>query len=146
MRVERPVILLLENDSNDVFMFRRALARLGYRGSVRAVTGVSEAISYLQHRGSYHDPDYSPRPDLIVCDLKLLHSTGTELLEWIRTQDEFRSIPVVMLSGSALPQDELKARELGAKAFYRKSGEITEMTDCIRELLKHVPPTNGDGK
>jgi two-component system, chemotaxis family, response regulator Rcp1 len=138
METERPLILLLENDASDIFLFRRALARLGYRGSIRTVTGVSEAISYLQHRGSYDNPEYSPRPDLIVCDLKLFASTGTEMLQWIRTQDEFRHIPVVMLSGSALPSDESHAHELGARAFYMKSGDIDEMTDRMRSLLKHA--------
>lgn len=144
MRVERPVILLLENDNADVFMFRRALGRLGYHGTVKTVSGVSEAISYLQHSGEYRNQEHSPRPDLIVCDLKLFASTGTELLQWIRTQDDYRDIPVVMLSGSSLPADRVKAGELGAKAFFLKTGEIAEMTDTMREMLKHLPPPSNN--
>jgi CheY-like chemotaxis protein len=139
MRVERPVILLLENDDADVFMFRRALSRLGYMGTLRPVTGVAEAISYLTTQGSDEDCSYSPKPDLIVCDLKLFASTGTELLLWVRNQDEFRSIPVVMLSGSSLPADRVRARDLGAREFFIKSGDIDEMTERVGGILKHMP-------
>jgi CheY-like chemotaxis protein len=139
MRVLRPVILLLENDSSDVFFFRRALARLGYRGTLRTVTGVSEARSYLEGTGSYTDRDYNPRPDLIVCDMALIGSTGNEFLEWFRVQPAFRDIPVVMLSGSALPSERRRADELGARAFYQKSGDIEELTDRVRSALGYLP-------
>lgn len=139
MRVVRPVILLLENDSNDVFLFRRALARLGYRGTVRTVTGLSEARSYLEGTGSYADHEYNPRPDLIVCDMALIGSTGNDFLEWFREQPPFREIPVVMLSGSALPTERTRAAELGARAFYQKTGDIAELTVRVGDALKHLP-------
>lgn len=140
MRVVRPVILLLENDTNDVFFFRRALGRLGYRGTVRTVTGVSDARAYLQNSGPYRDRDYSPRPDLIVCDMQLIASTGNEFLEWIRSQDEFRDIPVVMLSGSSLPAERTRAMDLGAREFFLKTIDIREMENSVGQLLKNLPP------
>jgi two-component system, chemotaxis family, response regulator Rcp1 len=143
MIAEHPVILLLENDTADVFTFRRVLGRLGYKGSIRAVTGVSEAISYLQHRGSYYDPEYSPKPDLIVCDLKLCAGTGTELLQWIRRQDEYGAIPVVMLSGSSLPSDKQKAESLGASGFYVKTGDMDEITNRVKSMLEEHLPKSG---
>ena len=138
-RVSRPIILLLENDVNDVFFFRRALGRLGYRGTVRTVTGVTEARSYLEGTGSYRNREYHPRPDLIVCDMKLMASTGNEFLQWIRHQDAFRGIPVVMLSGSSLPEDRDLAGRLGARAFYLKTADMNEMTRHVEEILKSVP-------
>jgi DNA-binding response OmpR family regulator len=145
MRVVRPVILLLENDSNDVFFFRRALGRLGYSGSVRTVTGVSDAREYLEQRGVYSDEEYYPRPDLIVCDMKLIASTGNEFLEWVRTQDKFRSIPVVMLSGSSLPTERIRAMDLGARDFFLKTLDVDEMEKLVGNLLRNVPSENGGG-
>lgn len=146
MRVVRPVILLLENDSNDVFFFRRALGRLGYSGSVRTVTGVSDAREYLEQRGAYTDREYNPRPDLIVCDMKLIASTGNEFLEWVRTQDKFRSIPVVMLSGSSLPGERIRAMDLGAREFYLKTLDVNEMETLVTDLLKNMPPDEKHGE
>lgn len=145
MNTEQPVILLLENDTADVFMFRRTLLRLGYQGVIKVVSSVAEAITYLEHSGSHRNPEHSPRPDLIVCDLKLASSTGTELLHWIRAQRTFRSIPVVMLSGTSLPPDRVKARELGARDFFLKSSEINEMTERMRKLLTYLPGADRQG-
>jgi two-component system response regulator len=145
MQVLRPVILLLENDASDAFFFRRALGRLGYRGSVRTVTGMSAARSYLQNDEPYSDREYFARPDLIVCDMKLIASTGNEFLDWIRRQDEFRGIPIVMLSGSSLPEERTRAMSLGARAFYLKTVDINEMEERVNDLLKTMPPVrNGE--
>src|SRR5688500_12193856 len=127
-RILRPIILLLENNTNDVFFFRRALARLGYHGSVRIVTGVTDARGYLEGTGQYRDRDYYPIPDLIVCDMKVVGGTGNQFLEWVRAHDQFRKIPVVMLSGSALPAERVASLDLGARSFFLTTGDMEEMT------------------
>ena len=138
MEILRPVILLLENDESDVFLFRRALGRLPFNGTVRIVSTVTEARAYLLHTGLFTDSEYYHRPDLIVCDVKLWSGTGLQFLEWIRDQPDFASIPVVMLSGSALPEDKVKAGHLGARAFYTKTGDIEEMTEHMENMLGHI--------
>lgn len=135
MERKQSVILLVENDYADVFMFRRALACVGFSGMVKVVSDVTEAVSYLTLSADHTDPEYNPRPNLIVCDLKLCASTGAELLRWIRTQAEFRDIPVIMFSGSSQPPDRALSRELGARGFFLKSGDINEMSLCARALL-----------
>src|SRR5688572_10374133 len=66
-----PVILLIENEESDVFLFRRALSRLNFIGVVRVVGSVSEAREYLEGRGRFADRSYDPLPDLIVSDMNL---------------------------------------------------------------------------
>jgi CheY-like chemotaxis protein len=145
MSEPRPVILLLENDATDIFFFRRALGRLGYQGTIKVVAAATEARSYLEQTGEFADAEYSPRPDLIVSDMKLIGSTGNEFLEWLRHQDKFRGIPVVMLSGSALPEERLRSELLGAREFLVKTESIDEMTDKIRSVLSHLPPQSSAG-
>lgn len=140
MEIEKPVILLLENDQADVFFFRRALGRLGYQGTLRVVSGVTEARCYLEGTASFNDREHDPLPDLIVSDMKLLESTGNEFLEWLRHQDAFHAIPVVMLSGSALPEERVRSQQLGAKEFFVKTGDIDEMTDRVGRALSHLRP------
>ena len=55
----RPLILLIENDDADVFLFRRALSKLDYRGDVRVVGSVTEARAYMENRGSFADKESS---------------------------------------------------------------------------------------
>lgn len=136
MEAVRPIILLVENDDSDVFMFRRALNKHNFTGSLRVVTTINAACCYLAHEGSFVDQEYFPRPDLIVSDMNLGGHLGTELLEWVRRQPGLENIPFVFLSGSYLPPDKIRARELRADAFYHKSGDIQQATEHAGQMLQ----------
>jgi CheY-like chemotaxis protein len=141
-KVSEPVILLLENEENDVFFFRRALSALDFRGQVRVVINTSQARDYLEGRGVFQDRSYYPLPDLIVSDLKMPGQTGIEFLQWLRTHTDYGRIPFVMFSGSALPQDRDDALRDGARAFFTKSGEFATTRERVREILGYLetPP------
>ena len=131
-------ILLLENEEHDVFLFRRALNKLEFTGNVRIVSNGTEAREYLEGRGRYVDRAYYPMPDLIVSDLKMPSQSGLEFLKWLREQSGFREIPFVMFSGSGLPVDQNRATELGALAYFTKSGDFQTSIDRIRAILETV--------
>jgi CheY-like chemotaxis protein len=63
---------------------------------------------------------------------------GTELLRWLRGQPKLADIPFVFLSGSYIAPDKLRARELGADGFYRKTGDIEEATEHAAQILRLV--------
>lgn len=135
-------ILLIENDEGDVFLFRRALSRVNYGGSVRVVGSVSEARAYLEGNGAFRDREYYPVPDLIVSDMNLPGPTGNDFLEWLRDNERFASIPLVFLSGSFQPSDRVRSTQLGAESFFTKSGDIEKMVERVRHMLKFLPEEN----
>ncbi len=134
----RPVILLLENEENDVFFFRRALSACKFEVDVRIVETVGQARDYLEAKGRYSDRRYYPLPDLIVSDFKLNGATGVEFIRWVRGHKDYQEIAVVMFSGTALPQDRAAALQNGALAFFHKSGDFQETCDRVREILNHL--------
>lgn len=138
--ISRPVILLMENDEGDVFLFRRALARQDFRGTVRVISSVPEAQRYLTHCGEFADCDYYPCPDLIVADMNVRGRLGTELLAWIREQPDLAKIPFVFLSGSFLPPDQTKAIELGADSFFIKTANMEKTAQNVTTMLRKLDP------
>jgi CheY-like chemotaxis protein len=138
----RPVILLIENEENDVFLFRRALSRVDFSGTVRVVGSVSEARDYLEGCGKFKDTAYYPCPDLIVSDMNLSGPTGNAFLEWMRPQERFAAIPFVFLSGSFQPPDRTRASELGADSFFVKTGDMAVMVERVQQMLKFLPPSS----
>ena len=136
MVIPRPIILLIENDEGDVFLFRRALAKQEFQGIVRVVSTISEARRYLTHCGEFTNKEYYPCPDLIVADMNLRGHLGTELLEWARQQPDLAKIPFVFLSGSFLPTDKIKALELGANGFYVKTANIEQTAQNVTTILQ----------
>src|ERR1044072_1235298 len=104
-RGSEPVILLLENDESDAFFFRRALAALGFAGQLHVVQSALAARDYLEDPGQCRDRTAFPPPSLIVSDVKMPGESGLEFLEWIKTQSQYRDLPLIMFSGSALPHE-----------------------------------------
>lgn len=135
-----PVILLIENDEADVFLFRRALSRLNYEGGVRVVGTVSEARAYLEGSGSFRDRSYYPIPNLIVSDMNLTGQSGNDFLAWLRERTDFSKIPFVFLSGSFGLADQVRANELSAGELFVKSGDISLMVERVSHMLKLISP------
>jgi len=70
------VILLVEDDENDVFFFRRALAKADSKLSFHLVTDGELALQYLNGQGNYADRAAHPLPDIVFLDLKLPYLSG----------------------------------------------------------------------
>ena len=140
MNAPPPVMLLLENDEADIFLFRRALLRLKFRGTLRVLSSVTEARSYLVGRAPFDDREYYPVPDLIVSDMSLAGETGNDFLRWLRRSEEFSVIPFVFLSGSFLPADQARSVELGTSGFFAKTADMDVMIERVRGILKFLPP------
>ena len=134
-----PVLLLIENDEGDIFLFRRALAQLQFPGIVRVVNSVTEARSYLEGHGSFSDRNHYPVPDLIVSDMNLPGVTGNVFLEWLRQQKEFSHLPFVFLSGTFMPVEQARAHELGVNSYFTKTGDVSVLAERLRNLLKFLP-------
>jgi CheY-like chemotaxis protein len=70
-----------------------------------------------------------------VTDFKMHGPTGLEFVRWLRQASEYKEIPVVMYSGTALPQDRSAALESGALAFFHKSGDFAEVCRSVAEIV-----------
>jgi CheY-like chemotaxis protein len=134
------VILLIENDEADIFLFRRALASLNFQGQMRVVGSVTEARDYLEGRGAFSDRQYYPLPGLIVSDMGLPGQTGNEFLAWMREHPSFSDLPFVFLSGTSLPLERERAERLRPDDFLAKSGDIGVLRSRVANMLKFLPP------
>ena len=137
-----PLILLLENDQNDLFWFRRALTACQVEADLRIVETVAQARDYLEGRREFSDRRYFRIPDLIVTDFKMHGQTGVEFIRWLRQESDYKEIPVVMYSGTALPQDKSAALENGALAFFQKSGDFKTVCENITEIVRYMKPAS----
>ena len=71
---------------------------------------------------------------MIILDLKLPGMSGFELLTWIREQRRFKTLPIVVLSGSSLAEDRQKAEQLGATGYVVKDSNYAETATQILSL------------
>jgi len=88
-------------------------------------------LTSFEHAGIvvYHAPRLrqaielceSARPDLIILDLALPDGDGLELVDWLRTQKEFRRLPLVVYSAREVPSSERQLFQLGPTEFLTKT-------------------------
>jgi CheY-like chemotaxis protein len=127
-------ILLVEDNSDDVLLFRRALSKARRPHPLYVVHDGQAAIDYLSGAGEYIDRNLYPLPDLIMLDLKMPRVGGFEVLKWIRGDGAARLIPIVILSSSALADDVNRAYELGANSYMVKPTTAEALERLIQTI------------
>lgn len=128
------VILFVEDDDDHAEIALRSLARHHVANVVRRATDGEEALDYLNHRGKFADLSTSPRPQVVLLDLRLPKRDGLEVLRSIKSDERFRRIPVVVLTTSAQESDIQRAYDLNANAYLVKPVDYQKFTDLIRDL------------
>jgi two-component system chemotaxis response regulator CheY len=75
------------------------------------------------------------RPELIVLDINMPEVSGIDFLEFLRMRDDFKKIPVVMLSSETTDIQVDEAMRIGANAFVFKPVTLEELEEAIRIAL-----------
>jgi CheY-like chemotaxis protein len=141
---EQAIILLADDNETDVALTKRALHTAHLTNPVHIVSTGQEVIEYL--KGAIQARFSGARiPLLILLDLDLPDLTGFEVLEWIRTENNLASVPVVIYTGSENQSDANRARHLGANSYWVKPSNFEGLVNLMRLLkakigvLEHVP-------
>jgi CheY-like chemotaxis protein len=134
MRDEQPLILLVEDNDDDVFIMRHALKRAQVTSRVEVATDGQMAVDYLAGNGAYSDREAYPLPSIVFLDLKLPYLTGFEILSWMRTQPGLSDVIVVMLTSSGEERDQTKAYSLGARAYLVKPPKAKDLTELFQSF------------
>jgi CheY-like chemotaxis protein len=127
-------ILLVEDESNDIFLLQRALTRLKLPHSLQVVEDGEAAIAYLSRQEPYTDTERYPFPALILLDLKLPRLSGLEVLAWLQQQPELRRLLVVVLTSSREIPDINRAYDLGANSYLVKPVDFSAFLEMVSTL------------
>ncbi|MGM3386804.1 response regulator [Stutzerimonas stutzeri] len=120
-----PRILMVEDEEDIAFLIRFMLERHGF--SVEHAADGRQALEKLASA--------SP-PDLTLMDIMLPYHDGLELIERLRAQPGWESVPVLMLTAKAREVDIVRALELGADDYVTKPFQPEELLARIRRLLR----------
>lgn len=134
----KTTFLILEDDPDDALLIRRAFTNsLSWAFVCR---NTSEARAYLLGAGMYADRSKFPAPEIFVTDVRLGEESGVQFLDWMRDQPNLRNIPVIVLTGSATPQEVETARKLGASRILQKPGNPFALEEMLSDLASELSP------
>ena len=124
-------ILMVEDNEGDARLAREALRDGRIRNALHHVWDGEEAMAFLRRRGEYSD---APRPDLILLDLDLPRMDGGEVLSAIKEDDEFKRIPVVILTTSSADADILRSYNRHANCYITKPINMVEFLKVVTAI------------
>ena len=140
------VVLLVEDNSSDVELTRRALKKSHISNELVVARDGQEALDYIFGTGSYATRDITQLPALVLLDLDLPKVEGLEVLVHIRADERTRRLPVVILSSSKEEQDIVASYDIGANSYIRKPVDFEQFAQAIQHLglywlvLNEAPP------
>jgi CheY-like chemotaxis protein len=115
-----PTILFADADEHYRAMARDALLEARSPSDLRFVADGQEMLDYLDRRGRHQDPITSPRPALIVLDMRLPRLGGLDAVRTIKSSAELRRIPVVALTDDGDRDAVGAAYDAGINTYFAK--------------------------
>lgn len=128
-------ILLAEDNDMDAELTIEAFAENRFGNTINRVRDGVELLQYLNQEGAFSEIRHE-QPLLILLDLKMPRMDGLEVLEILKKEEQFKNIPVVMLTSSKAEEDLIKSYNLGVNAFVVKPVDFEDFIAAIRSIGK----------
>lgn len=139
------IILLVEDDPRDVELTLEALDKHHLANRVKVLKDGVEAMEYLRYEGKYKTRK-KENPAVMLLDIKMPRMDGLEVLKAIRSDENLKLLPVVILTSSREEPDLKRSYALGANAYVVKPVNFNEFIDAVKEigvfwaLINELPP------
>ncbi len=126
-------ILIVEDDPNDVELTLTALADYNLANEVVVTRDGQQALDFLYCRGEF-STRAPGNPAVMLLDLKLPRIGGLEVLQQVKSDENLKTIPVVVLTSSSEEKDMMRSYKLGVNAYVVKPVDFHEFVNAVKEL------------
>ncbi|MEO8167386.1 MAG: response regulator [bacterium] len=126
-------ILLAEDSPQDVELTLSALDKHNLANEVVVVKDGAEALDYIYRRGSFANRAKG-NPALILLDLKMPKVDGLQVLRTLKSDENLKSLPVVMLTSSRAESDLLASYKMGVNAYVVKPVDFQQFVKAVSLL------------
>lgn len=130
--IVKPIeILLVEDNPGDVTLTKMSLAKSKLLNNLNIVNDGEKAILYLHREGAFVN---AVKPDLILLDLNLPKKSGLEVLEEIKSAENLKRIPTVILTTSKKEEDVLKSYNNHANCYITKPVDLAQFHTVVNNI------------
>jgi CheY-like chemotaxis protein len=131
----KPVLVMLVEDNPDhAELVIRTLEDHRIANKIEHFSDGQSALDYLFRREKYGNPADSPRPHVILLDLRLPRVDGLEVLKVIKDNDDLKNIPVVVLTTSEAEKDVTRAYSHHVNSYLVKPVGYEEFSKLMNDL------------
>jgi two-component system, sensor histidine kinase and response regulator len=132
-------VLVVDDNRKNRVGLTDMLSRWGMRP--QAVGSASTALDALQAAENHGEPFA-----LLVTDMQMPEMHGLDLVNRLRQNEQFRTLPVILLSSSVQPQEQSAADHLGVCAYLTKPVQPRELREAILNALALATGARGKAR
>jgi len=118
------IIAVVDDEEDILELVSIHLKKAGFK-----VEGFLEAKDFLKFL-------LNKRVDLIILDLMLPDADGIEICRYLKSEERFRSIPIIMLTARVTESDKILGFEIGADDYVTKPFSPRELVARVRAVLR----------
>ena len=102
-----------------------------------SVEDLEEPVKIVEAESGFEALRHLPREtfDLVLTDINMPDINGLELVSFIKTNDQYASIPLVIVSSEGSDRDRDKGLRLGADAYLVKPFDPETLRQVVTDLL-----------
>ena len=126
-------IVLIEDNQDHAKILKWAFERTNHQTHLTFFQDAESALTYLG-KGPMR-PETGP--DLIFLDFNLPKIDGRDVLRLLKSSEQSKNVPVIILSSSEREEDIKKAYELGASTYISKAVIMDELSNSLQSVLDY---------
>lgn len=128
--VKQPVILIVEDDEGHATLIQMNLKDAGLNNPIISVDTGKAGLAFIEDFLN----DRTSKSLLVLLDLNLPDIDGYEILKWLKTEDQSRKIPVIILTSTDDEREISRCYELGCNIFLKKPVDYANFVRAIKQL------------
>ena len=125
-------ILVVEDDEVDVGDILRAFKKNRITNPIYVASNGEEALAFLRHEGPYSDREDKMLPGIILLDINMPVMNGIEFLRIIKADNEFKKIPVIVLTTSKEDNDRVESFKLSVAGYIIKPVDFEKFVEAVK--------------
>ncbi|MGZ0163751.1 MAG: response regulator [Planctomycetales bacterium] len=127
-----PVLIVDDNETNRLILKEIVIGWGMQPTVVDSVDGAIQAMERAQNSG---------KPvKLVLTDMYMPKRDGMQLIEWMRSRQEFAGIKVLILSSGPTPEHRAQAKELNVASYLTKPVRQSSLYDAIASSMADLIP------
>lgn len=127
-------LLLVEDNADEAELTIRSLRKHNLANHLVHIDDGEKALDFIFSRGEYIDNTTAMRPRLILLDLNLPKVDGLEILKQVKSNENTKTIPVVVLTSSKEERDIIESYKLGVNGYIVKPVDFNSFTKAVAEI------------
>ena len=130
-------LLLVEDNDAHAEMVKRSFEQHKIANVIYHVDDGQKALDYIFRQGEYGDKKKYPSPHCVLLDLRIPKVDGLEVLRRIKTDQNTRKTPVVILTTSSADNDIAQSYKYHANSYIVKPMDFSKFEAVMEDLVSY---------